>query len=238
MKLLFLLLLLVNVALFAWQQGAFGRFAEAGREPERLARQIEPDRFRVLSEKDVQVLRERASQARAALAPPAAAGSATPLPPDLSVAQSCVEFGDFQGTDVARVETALLQLGLGSRQTARPVEVPGWFQVYVPPYKTRAEAERAAAELGKRGVRDLLVMGDGPLRFGISLGSFKDPELARAHAASLEKLGIKNVRVADKPSPVNAMRYQLRELDAAAAQQLAAIRKEFPAQTLRACTNG
>lgn len=237
MKLLFLLLLLVNVALFAWQQGAFGRFAEAGREPERLARQIEPDRFRVLSEKDVQVLRERASQARAAATPSAPAGSAAP-PPDLSVAQSCVEFGDFQGTDVARVETALLQLGLGSRQTVRAVEMPGWFQVYVPPYKTRAEAERAAADLGKRGVRELLVLGDGPLRFGISLGSFKDPELARAHAASLEKLGIKNVRVADKPSPVNAMRYQLRELDAAAAQQLAAIRKEFPAQTLRACTNG
>ena len=38
MKLVFLLLLLLNVALFAWQQGAFGHFAEGGREPERIAR--------------------------------------------------------------------------------------------------------------------------------------------------------------------------------------------------------
>lgn len=61
MKLAFLILLLVNLALLAWQQGAFGRFAESGREPERVARQIEAERFRVLSEQDVQKLRERAT---------------------------------------------------------------------------------------------------------------------------------------------------------------------------------
>ena len=230
MKLVFLFLLLINVALFAWQQGAFGRFAESGREPERMARQIEPERVRVLSEKDVQELRERANQARAAAPPPA--------PPDLSLPQACVEFGDFLSDDVARVETALLKLGLGSRQTARPVEVPGWYQVYVPPYKTRAEAERAAAELGKRGVKDLLVLPDGPLRLGISLGSFRDPELAKSHAAAMERLGVTNVRVADKAASVSATRYQLRELDVGAAQQLAAIKKEFPAQTLRPCSSG
>lgn len=64
MKLAFLILLLVNLALLAWQQGVFGRFAESGREPERVARQIEAERFRVLSEKEVQKLRERASQSK------------------------------------------------------------------------------------------------------------------------------------------------------------------------------
>jgi hypothetical protein len=64
MKLAFLILLLLNLALFAWQQGTFGRVGESGREPERVARQIEPERFRVLTEKEVQKLRERASQAK------------------------------------------------------------------------------------------------------------------------------------------------------------------------------
>ncbi|HTN49571.1 MAG TPA: hypothetical protein VMK32_09085 [Burkholderiaceae bacterium] len=234
MKLTFLLLLLLNLALLAWQQGVFGRFAESGREPERIARQLQPDRIRVLSEKDVQELRERASQARAA----SAVATAAPAVPDLTQPQACVEFGDFTGTDVARVEAALLQLGLGSRQTARPVELPGWYLVYLPPFKTRVEAERAAADLSKRGVKDLLVLGDGPLRLGVSLGSFRDPELARGHAVAMEKLGIKNVRVADKPSPITATRYQLRELDVPAAQQLASIRKEFPAQSIRPCSGG
>ena len=239
MKLAFLLLLLLNVALFAWQQGAFGHFAEGGREPERIARQLQPDRIRVLTEKDVQELRERASQARvASAAAPAPTPTPAPATPDLSLPQACVEFGDFLSTEVARVEAALLQLGLGSRQTARPVEVPGWYMVYLPPFKTRPEAERAAADLSKRGVKELLVLGEGPLKLGISLGSFRDPELARSHAATVEKLGVQNVRVSDKPSPVTATRYQLRELDAAAAQRLASIRKEFPAQSVRPCSGG
>lgn len=232
MKLLFLLLLLVNVALFAWQQGAFGRFSEPGREPERIARQLEPERIRVLSEKDVQLLRERANQARAASA------AASAVVPDLSVPQACVEFGDFLGADIGRIETALLGLGLGSRQTARAVELPGWYMVYVPPYKTRAEADRAAADLVRRGLKDVLVLAEGPLRFGISLGSFRDPELAKAHLSSAEKLGVKTVRMSDKPASLSATRYQFRELDAAASRQLAEIRKEFPAQSIRPCSTG
>ena len=64
MKLAFLILLLLNLALLAGQQGVFGRVGESGREPERVARQIEAERFRVLSEKEVQKLRERASQVK------------------------------------------------------------------------------------------------------------------------------------------------------------------------------
>ena len=70
MKLAFLILVLANLALLAWQQGVFGRYADSGREPERVGRQIEAERFRVLSEKEVQRLRERASQAKASGAEP------------------------------------------------------------------------------------------------------------------------------------------------------------------------
>jgi hypothetical protein len=230
MKLVFLLLVLANVALFAWQHGAFGRFAEGGREPERIARQVEPDRVRVVGEKSVRELRDRAAKA--------AAVTAVPAVPDLTQAQTCVEFGDFVGADVPRAETALLKLGLGGRQTPRAVELPGYYLVYLPPFKTRPEADRAAAEIAKRGIRDWFVLGDGPLKWGISLGSFRDPELAKSHAATLDKQGVKGVRVADKPSPIAATRFQLRELDVTAAAQLDAIRKEFPAASVRACSGG
>jgi hypothetical protein len=225
MKLAFLLLVLVNLLLFAWQQGAFGRFGEAGREPERVARQIEPERFRVLTESEVRELRERATQ-----------GSA---PLDLDVAQACVEFGDFAAADAARVEKMLVALSPGVKVEPRPVEAAGWYMVYLPPHKTLADAERRADELRKLGVRDLLVLGENaPLKFAVSLGSFRDPEAARSHLAALEKLGVKGVRMSDRSSTVVLTRFQLRELDAAASRQLAALRSEFPAQTLRPCAPG
>lgn len=222
MKLAFLLLVLVNLLLFAWQQGSFGRLAERGREPERVARQIEPERIRVLTEKDVQALRERARPAATSL-------------PDLTVAQACVEFGDFAPAEVARAEKALAALS-GAKLTSRTVEGPGWFMVYLPPHKTSAEAERRAEELRKLGVKDLQVMSEtAPLKFGISLGSFRDQNAAKAHVAALEKIGVKGVRMSDKPSIIALTRFQLRDLDAAAAQQLAALGSEFPVQSARPC---
>ena len=64
MKVAFLGLLLLNLVLLAWQQGVFGRLSDGGREPERVERQIEADRIRVLNEKEVQQIRERASQSK------------------------------------------------------------------------------------------------------------------------------------------------------------------------------
>lgn len=220
MKLAFLVLVLVNLLLFAWQQGVFGRHAERGREPERTERQIEPERIRVLTDKDLQALRERV-----------AAGGV-----DLAAPQACVEYGDFLPGETARAEKALAALPAGVRTSARTVDAPGWYMVYVPPLKTRPEAERRAEELRRLGVRDLLVMGEAsPMRFGISLGSFRDAETARGHLAELERLGVKGMRMTEKPATVAATRYQLRDLDADATRQLAALRSEFPAQSLRPC---
>jgi len=223
MKLAFLLLVLVNVLLFAWQQGVFGRYVEAGREPERVARQIEPERIRVLTEREVQILRSRATP--------------TSSVPDLNVAQACVEFGDFAPAEAARAEKTLG--ALGARISARPIEAPGWTMVYLPPHKTWAEAERRAEELRKLGVKDLMVMNESAaLKFAISLGSFRDPNAARTHLAALEKLGVKGARLGDRASTITLTRFQLRELEAASAQQLAALRSDFPAQTVRACSAG
>jgi len=102
-----------------------------------------------------------------------------------------------------------------------------------------ADAERRAEELRKLGVKDLLVLSENaPLKFAVSLGSFRDPEAAKSHLAALEKLGVKGVRMSDRSSTVVLTRFRLRELDAAASRQLAALRSEFPAQTLRRCGSG
>jgi hypothetical protein len=222
MKLAFLLLVLVNVLLFAWQHGVFGRYGDGGREPERVARQVEPERIRVLTEKEVQALRERAKQASGA--------------PELNAAQACVEFGDFSAAEAVRAEKALTALGAVVKVSSAPVEAPGWYMVYLPPFKTLAEAERRADELRKLGIKDMMVMNESSaMKFAISLGSFRDPNAAKAHLAALEKTGIKGVRIADRPSTLTLTRFQLRDLDAAAAQQLATLRGEFPAQAVRAC---
>lgn len=240
MKLAFLLLALANLAFFAWQQGMFGDLPDAGREPERVIRQVEPERVRVLTQQEVQALRAKAKEvtppAPAPAAPNGAAGTPGPIAAADLVGMSCVEMGDFTVENAGRVRQRLEGLALGERLSVRSVDAPGWFMVYVPPFKTRAEVERRAEELRRAGVKEMLVIADNsPMRFGIALGSFKDQDLANRYAADLERRGIKGVRVADKPSSVPVTRFQLRSVDATLADVLRAVQKEFNAARFQAC---
>jgi hypothetical protein len=233
-KLAFLLLVLVNLALYAWQQGVFGALPDSGREPGRMTQQIAPERIRVLTPPEVQQLKDKAREqaARQAAAPFSLAAL------DLAGGQACAEFGDFSITEATRVRTRLDALELGERLSARSVEMPGWIMVYVPPLKTRAEADRAAAELKKQGVRDLVVLGENtPLRNGIALASFKDAELAKSFLADLEKRGVKGARVGDKPPALQGTRFTIKALDAATVEKLQAVQKEFATAKFSACAS-
>jgi cell division protein FtsN len=220
MKLAFLVLLLANVALFAWQRGFFGPVFEAGREPQRVAHQVAPERIRVLTPEQLEALRS----------------TATPAIGNTSAKAACLVFGDFDEANLARVQARLTTLALGERLQARQVEGPGWYIVYLPPLPSRADAERVAQDLRARGIRDLAVMGEtSAIRNAIALGSFREQELAQRRAAELQQRGINGIRVSERASTTTATRFEIREVDAALTQQLAEIQKEFPQSQLGAC---
>ncbi|MEG1834077.1 MAG: SPOR domain-containing protein [Burkholderiaceae bacterium] len=222
MRSLFLFLLAACLAVFAWQQGYFGELPAPGREPERLARQIAPDSLRLLDAAQVAQIKHEP--------PPAPVDSAAPPP-------ACLVFGDFEGGDLNRVRDALAALTLGDKLSTTTVDGAGWYMVYLPPAKNRAEAERRAEELRAQGVRDVAVIGDGsPYRNGLVLGSFRDPNAAKEHAAALEKRGIKGARAPDRPSSRStATRFTLHDLDADSVARIKALAPDFPQQKITAC---
>jgi hypothetical protein len=137
------------------------------------------------------------------------------------------------------VRPRLEALALPESPQTRPVELPGWTMVYVPPFKTRAEAERAAARMREQGVRELVVMGENTaLRFGIALGSFRTQEAASKHVADLAKMGVTGARMSDKPSTLPGVRFVLRSVSAAAGSTLLAMQQENAGSRLTACTEG
>ena len=220
MRAAFLLLLLANIVVLAWQQGLLGPAVEAGREPERVARQIAADAIRVLTPEQLAALRGTGATA--------AEGSA---------GLACLEFGDFDEASLARVHPRLAALALGDRLRAKRAGTPGWFIVYLPPLASRAEAERVAQDLRGRGIRDFVVMGaNAPMPNAIVLGSFRDPELAQRHQAEMTRRGIAGVQTTQRAA-AETTRFEIRDVDPALAQQLAEIQKEFPQSQLGACAN-
>lgn len=219
MKLLFLALVLANLALFGWRQGVFGPGADAGREPERLARQIAPEKIRLLTPDQAAALR-----------------STTPGVAQDFARPACVEFGDFDEASLARIQSRLAELGLGDRLQPRRIEAANGFVVFLPALASRAEAERAAQDLRARGVRDLLVMGPNSATPNeILLGEFPDPDLARRHQADLTRRGVKGVQMSERSAGVQLTRFEIHEVDSLLAQQLAEIQKEFPQSRIGVC---
>jgi hypothetical protein len=238
MKLAFLLLLLANLLVLAWNQGVFGDPPETGREPQRVARQIEPERIRVLEPREVTTLRERAKEQKArdnaARAAVATAAPAADVPAAVPAA-ACIEFGDFIGEQAARARKRLDALNLGDRLAEQAVEA-NWYLVYVPPLRTRAAADTRAEELRRAGLKDVQVIADNsPLRLGVSLGFFRDQDLANKLLEDLTRRGTKDARIVERPSTAGAVRFKIRNVDDALARQLGAVQKEFAPAKMQQC---
>jgi len=229
MRLFALFLLMLNLALFGWLRGMFGERALSGREPARLELQIAAERIRVLTDRDVQQLRRRASDS----------GAATQIAAPAAEASQCVEIGDFTGDGaLARFRARLAELKLGDKSIEQTRELVGWYPVLLAGLKSRAETEQRIEELRAQGERDPLILQAATApRFTIQLGVFRDRELARKHLASLERRGIKGARVADSATAVQSTRVRVRGIDAGAAAQLDEAQKDFPQQKLQACGN-
>ena len=104
MRTFFLLLVLGNVAFFAWSR--YVAPPEASADPLPLERQIEPEKLKVIAPSDLPPVTAR----------PAAPAAAAPL------ALKCLEWGSFTLADAPRAEKALEPLALGARLAQRRTE--------------------------------------------------------------------------------------------------------------------
>lgn len=217
MRALFLLLVLANLAFYAWTR--YGAPAGAA-DPAPRARQIEPEKLKVIAPANL---------------PPVSAAKkekATPAP----AVGVCMEWGSFTVADAPRAEQALEPLALGARLAQRRTEeVAGWW-VFIPPQGSRQGALKKAAELRNLGVDDFFVVPDeGEHRWALSLGVFRNEEAAQAHLAALRAQGVRSARVGARETLVPKVWLQVKSVDAPLQAQLKEIARQVEGSELRDC---
>lgn len=215
MRTLFLVLLLANLAFFAWQQ----YFRESGDDAAQIAAlQINPEKIRPLAIPG---------------SAPAAALPAAPTPPPAA----CLEWGSFTGPDVARADGALAALALPAEALQRRVvEVDGWW-VHMPVMKTKPELDRKVGELKGLGVTDFYVVQEpANWRNAISLGLFKSEDAANAELERLRKQGVRSAQVTRREKFLRQVSFFVREPGAATAARITELQRDFPAAEIKAVT--
>lgn len=225
MRLAFLLLLAANLAFFAWARFLAPPDPAVDRAP--LARQLEPQKLRIVPERELAQL-PSAAPAPEKPKPKPAAPAATPV--------ACVEWGSFSPADASRAAQRLEPLALGARLAQyRGEEIASWW-VHMPPQGNRAGALKKAAELKQLGVFDYFIVQDvGVLRWSLSLGVFSTEDAAKAHLEALRDKGVRSAVIGRRETRVPKVWFQVREVDAPLQGRLGAAAKDFEGATLHPC---
>jgi hypothetical protein len=169
MRIVVFLLLAANLTLFIYTW-----LPSSGGEGFRLQQQVQPEKIKLLTPREV-----------AALGPAKVA----------ALADVCVEFGPLSDAERVKVIADLEPLALGRLLTQRRVEFDNAYMVGISPFPTRTAADNRAGELRRQGVKDVAVIDAGRGQFAVSLGAFRTEQSALAYADELTKQGVKLVRV-------------------------------------------
>jgi hypothetical protein len=222
---LFLVLLLANVAFFAWWR--FVSPPDLGADPAPLARQIDPEKLKVVLPGEATPTTPPIAPARAR---PTAAVAASP---------KCIEWGSFTLADAPRAEKALEPLALGQRVGQRRTEEQAGWWVFIPAQTNgRSAAIRKAAELKTLGIDDFFIMQeDGPHRWAVSLGVFRTEEAARARLAALRAQGVRSAQVGERETTVPKVWLQVKGVDAPLEAKLRDVAREIEGSDLRPCAS-
>jgi len=211
---LFLLLVLLNVAFFAWSR--YVAPPEAAADPVPLGREIEPQKLKVVAPSEL----------------PAVVARPAPAP----VVLKCIEWGSFTLADALNAQAALEPLQLGARLAQRRTdENAGWW-VFIPPQGSRPAAQKKAAELKALAVEEYFVVQDEPYRWALSLGVFRSEEAAQARLAALRAQGVRSAQVGARETTIAKIWLQVKAVDAGLYARLKEVARVVEGSELRECS--
>ena len=214
MRILFLLVVLANMAFFGWFR--YVAPPEAAADPQPLARQIEPQKLRIIVPGEL---------------PPVAARAA-PAP----VALKCIEWGSFTLADATHAQAALEALQLGARLAQRRTEESAGWWVFIAPQGSRPAAQKKAAELKALAVDDYFIVQDeGPNRWALSLGVFKSEEAAQARLATLRDQGVRSAQIGTREALIPKVWLQVKGVDTALYARLEDLARAAEGSELHEC---
>lgn len=234
---LVLVLVVLNLLLFAAGKGYFGRSGSG--EPERLAQQITPERIRIV---------EGGKPDAAPVTPPAKAkadGKADDKPAPKSERKAadksetkaeannerevnaCRRYAPLSRDQAARIAGFIQAAGTHVTLSEQSLEAPTSFWVYIPPTSDRQDIDKHVGELKNAGIKDWYVQSSGLEKGSISLGVFNTEPWATILKDRLLGKGVTGVRVRGRDSPTAKVAVEL----TAKTQDLDALGEQIAAAT-------
>ena len=223
MRVLFWMLLIINLGLFAvmeWGGDWLNDGSAATPQP-------------TLNEAKISIVKEPVRTGSSTTTPVEPA-SAPVVSDNGKSAAVCMEWSDFSGADLQRANAALAGLQLGGRLSQRSVEYNIGYWVYIPPLKDKASINQKLVQLKTRGIEEyFVVQEEGEWKHAISLGVFKSGDAAQKFLESLQSRDIHSAKIGERASKLKATVFMFNGLDTQLTDKLTALQKDFPGSELK-----
>lgn len=221
-----LLMLVANLAFFAWTQGwldgVVGIRAAGDREPERMARQVRPESVSVLPP-------------GSAPSAPAVAASAPGRAAAADTSASCLEAGPFTAAEVAAALAAAQAVVAADRITEQRTDKPGRWIVYLGQYLNRESLLKKQDELKKLNVEFVEVRGTPDLEPGLQLGYYSERSNAERALEQFAKTGVRGARIVQTVAPGSSTVLRIERAPQALVAPLLALKDEALRGGFRPC---
>jgi|SRR5450830_60752 len=180
MKWLLWILVLLNALMFG--------YFNLSQVPEKVQSEgvaLHPEKIVLLTQKDIDAMPKQAD-AGEEIKPSTAMTEAPP------VLDSCYEWGSFSPANLPRARNVLTKFSLEAtmKQVTSIESVRYW--IYVPPLNSPEAAQAKLDELTSLGVQESFIVKEPQWRNAISLGVFKDEQLADKLLEDLKARGVRS----------------------------------------------
>ena len=216
MRLAIWMLLVLNLALLAYFN--LGGTSPSAQEDRHAP--LHPEQIRLLSAADIARLPKK----------PVTAPSAS------AMQYACYEWGAFSADNLARAQQALAGFSLSATVQQQSAQDATRYWVYIPRHANLQSAQATLDELHNLGIHDTYIVLEPQWRYAISLGVFKDEQLAtklleevRGRGATSAVKGVRNQEQGQASLMIANMSSDM-------AAELEKLRPSFPGSELKQVT--
>ena len=187
---------------------------------------IMADKVKLLTSQQIEALPVKSTEVKeiVAVAPPAPALVA------------CYEWGSFSAASLQKARGILTKYSLDAAVKQRSLQEATRYWVYIPRLKSAEAAQAKTEELHALGVEDFFVVQEPQWHNAISLGVFKDEQLATKLLEELKSKGVVSAVKAARNQEKGQASLFISNMSSDTAAEIEKLKPDFPGSELKQTT--
>lgn len=142
----------------------------------------------------------------------------------------CLEWGDFFGEDLKRVNERMHELNLNKRLSMHLVGEINAHWVYIPPINNARLAKKEVRRLKQKGISSFRVQEEGLWNNAISIALLRDENTAKQLLVNLKNKGIRSVKIGTRQ--LQQTKFVIREPEFSVYEKIQLMAAQFSESTL------